>query len=178
MFLLFLLLFFFLLDLVATTTTTTTTNDNNNKNSNDDDNNNNNNNNNSNNNNNNNNNLVNRSCSSCDSTDDGNGKNQPKRGPGRPRKRKYFGAGTKFPARPSSAASSGNSPEFEACAFEVPLNGTQSLSLWRADSEESLVTKDAEPVKKKKKKTKGQNKDLSPLKTPTLSPTENEVRNS
>lgn len=108
--------------------------------------------------------------------DDGSGKNQPKRGPGRPRKRKYFAGGTKYSTRPSSAASNGS--EFSACAFEESLNGSQNLNLWRVDSDESLHSRDVEPVKKKKKKTKVKNKDSSSTKAQTPTPADSEVQNN
>ena len=76
--------------------------------------------------------------------------------------------------RPSSVASNGS--DVSASAFEEPLNGTQSLNLWGADSDESLHSKDAEPVKKKKKKIKTKKKDLSPPKVSTPSHKENEVQ--
>lgn len=84
--------------------------------------------------------------------DDGNGKSTPiKRGPGRPRKRKYFGASSKgdksSPGPPTSYGKEGEE--------KLPVSRAQSPELNAVASEsESLVSKESEPPKKKKKRAK------------------------
>lgn len=84
--------------------------------------------------------------------DDGTGKSTPiKRGPGRPRKRKYFGASSKGD-KSSPVPTTGYSKEGEE---SLPVSEAQSPELNAVASEsESLVSKDSEPPKKKKKRTK------------------------
>lgn len=84
--------------------------------------------------------------------DDGNGKSTPiKRGPGRPRKRKYFGASSKGD-KSSPVPTTGYGKEGEE---RLPISGTQSPELNAVASEsESLVSKESEPPKKKKKRAK------------------------
>lgn len=84
--------------------------------------------------------------------DDGTGKSTPiKRGPGRPRKRKYFGASSKGD-KSSPVLTTGFNKEGEE---SLPVSEAQSPELNAVASEsESLVSKDSEPPKKKRKKTK------------------------
>lgn len=84
--------------------------------------------------------------------DDGNGKSTPvKRGPGRPRKRKYFGASSKG-EKPSPVATADEDKEG---AESLPASGAQSPESNAVASEsESLVSKESEPPKKKKKRSK------------------------
>lgn len=90
-------------------------------------------------------------CNLC-SIDDGNGKSTPiKRGPGRPRKRKYFGASCKGDKLSPVPTADENKEGDET----PPASRTQTPEPNAAASEsESLVSKDSEPPKKKKKKTK------------------------
>lgn len=90
-------------------------------------------------------------CNLC-SIDDGNGKSTPvKRGPGRPRKRKYFGASCKGDKHSPVATTDENKEGDET----PPASRTRTPEPNAAASEsESLVSKDSEPPKKKKKKTK------------------------
>ena len=87
--------------------------------------------------------------------EDGNGKSTPiKRGPGRPRKRKYFGAGSKC----EKSSPGGTADEDKECSESLLASGTQSPDISAAASEsESLVSKESEPPKKKKKRTKKKN---------------------
>lgn len=84
--------------------------------------------------------------------DDGTGKSTPiKRGPGRPRKRKYFGASFKGD-KSSPGPPTGYNKEGEE---RLLMSGTQSPELNAVASEsESLVSKESEPPKKKKKRAK------------------------
>ena len=84
--------------------------------------------------------------------DDGNGKSTPvKRGPGRPRKRKYFGASSKG-EKPSPVATADEDREG---AESLPASGDQSPESNAVASEsESLVSKESEPPKKKKRRSK------------------------
>lgn len=84
--------------------------------------------------------------------DDANGKSTPiKRGPGRPPKRKYFGASSK--GEKSSPVA--NADENVEGTESLPASGAQSPELNAVASEsESLLSKESEPPKKKKKRAK------------------------
>lgn len=102
-----------------------------------------------------------------------------KRGPGRPRKRKYFGSGTK-----SGKTTPTNSPtadelykeemDFPGSEHQVPVSEVKAVS------EEGLAVREIEPVKRKKKKTvQEQDGGGGSLRSSPLlrqSPTEHEVR--
>ena len=87
--------------------------------------------------------------------EDGNGKSAPiKRGPGRPPKRKYFGASSKG----DKSSPGGTADEDKEGSEHLPASGGQSPELNAAASEsESLVSKESEPPKKKKKRPKQRN---------------------
>ncbi|KAJ7373113.1 hypothetical protein OS493_014261 [Desmophyllum pertusum] len=84
--------------------------------------------------------------------DDGNGKSTPiKRGPGRPRKRKYFGAGSRGD-KTSPIPTDGYNKEDEE---SLPVSEAHSPEMNAVASEsESVVSKESEPPKKKKKRAK------------------------
>ena len=91
------------------------------------------------------------------------GKSTPiKRGPGRPRKRKYFGAGSKGD-KLSPVPRAGYNKEGEE---SQSVSEAQSPDNAVASESESLVSKESEPPKKKKKRAKQK------------SPTEREGRGS
>ena len=90
-------------------------------------------------------------CNLC-SIDDGNGKSTPiKRGPGRPRKRKYFGASCKGDKHSPVPTADENKEGEETPPASRTLTPEPNAV---ASESESLVSKDSEPPKKKKKKTK------------------------
>ena len=80
------------------------------------------------------------------------GKSTPiKRGPGRPRKRKYFGAISKG-EKPSPVLTADENKEGTE---SLPASGAQSPELNAVASEsESVVSKESEPPKKKRKRAK------------------------
>ena len=103
--------------------------------------------------------------------EDGNGKSTPiKRGPGRPRKRKYFGASSKGDKHSPISTADENRDGAESLLVssaqspEPPSNAVASES-------DSLLSKESEPPKKKKRRMKHNNpveQEVHRTATPTL----------
>ncbi|XP_048575850.1 uncharacterized protein LOC5520150 isoform X2 [Nematostella vectensis] len=89
-----------------------------------------------------------------DGNGDGNGKHTPvKRGPGRPRKRKYFGASTR--SGKSTPALNGSFYDATRSERSTPISRSQSPGMRSVTSEENLGSKDFyEPERKRKRKRK------------------------